>query len=98
MVERISWFVGADYEILRWFTQHDIEVNSSYGPVQVTPTTMADMINKHPEYVGRRLRVLRDGKILDQVSEGRYQLSKRGRDFLAGNVDVEKIEAEDPVS
>jgi len=96
MVERVSWFVGADYEILRWFTQHDLEVDSSYGPVIVTPTTMADMIDKHPEYIGRRMRLLRDGGILDQIGEGRYQLSDFGRDFLAGEAGHNEIEAHNP--
>ncbi|RDZ43428.1 phage repressor protein [Haloferax sp. Atlit-19N] len=83
MVERVSWFSPVDYEILLFFEEHDIGVS---------PKIMAFNIDYDRQYVYKRLRSLVDAGLLAS-EEGVYQLTDFGRDFLAGRVDADDVEA-----
>lgn len=87
MVQRVEWFAKSDYPLLSFFEDHDI---------QVSPKVVGENLDYHPGYIGRRLRALRDAGLLDQHDSGLYELSDLGRQFLAGEVSAEEIEALDP--
>lgn len=87
MVERISWLSTIDYHILEFFGDYDI---------QVPPKVLGENIGYNAEYVGRRLRTLRDVGLLDQNDNQYYELSDLGREFLAGDLSREEVEAFDP--
>jgi predicted transcriptional regulator len=87
MIRRVSWFSKIDYFVIDFFDEYDL---------QVSPKVLAENIDYHPEYVGRRLRALRDVGLLKQHDNGLYALSNLGREFLAGEVPIEEIEALDP--
>lgn len=83
MVERISWFSPVDYEILEFFEDHDIVAS---------PKVIAANIGYDRQYVSKRCRILVDREIFLQPSDGLYELSDVGRDFLYGKVDPQIIE------
>lgn len=87
MVDRVSWFSTIDFHIFGFFEDHDI---------QVPPKVLGENIGYHPAYVGRRLRTFRDIGLLDQNDNQYYELSDLGREFLAGDLAREEVEALDP--
>lgn len=46
--------------------------------------------------MGRRLRTLRDSELIEQQENDLYSLSDLGREFLAGELSQDEIEAFDP--
>ncbi|RBI60128.1 phage repressor protein [halophilic archaeon] len=87
MVQRVSWFAKIDYLLFGFFENHDI---------RVTPKVVADNIGYGRNYTGKRLRALRDAGLLVQHENGAYELSDLGREFLAGDLTREEVEALDP--
>lgn len=87
MVEAVSWFAKVDYPILNFFRNHDIEVS---------PAVVAWNIGYDNDYVGKRLRALSRADLLVRIDEGRYELSEEGRRFLAGELNVDEVEALNP--
>ncbi|RDZ65355.1 phage repressor protein [Haloferax sp. Atlit-12N] len=83
MVERISWFSPVDYEILMFYDEHD---------VGVTAKSLAYNIDYNRKYVNQRVRVLEDAGFFTNTN-GIYELTDFGRDFLAGRVDADEVEA-----
>lgn len=86
MVERVSWFRPADYEILMFFETHDIIVS---------PAVVAANIEYDRGYVNKEFRRLSDADLLENA-DGMYTLSTLARDFLNGDVSPEKIEEKEP--
>lgn len=89
MVQHVSWFAKADYPILDFFERYDI---------RSSPKVVGDNIDYDRSYVGIRLRALRDAGLLVQHENGLYELSDLGREFLAGGLSREEVEALDPDS
>lgn len=87
MVQHVSWFAKIDYPILDFLSEYDI---------LVSPKIVGGNLEIHRSYVGRRLRTLRDAGLLVQHENGLYGLSDLGREFLAGDLSREEIEALDP--
>lgn len=92
MVHRVSWFSNIDYYI--WGVYE--EVADLKHEIAFSPKTMADATGYDSDYVGRRLRSMRDAGLLEQKDNGLYTLSKTGQRFVRGDVPPEKIEALDP--
>lgn len=81
MVERISWFSPVDYEILLFFDDHDIAL---------TAKSLAYNIDYNRRYVNERMRVLEDAGLFENT-DGIYELTDLGREFLAGEVDEDDL-------
>jgi len=81
MVERVSWFSPVDYEIFLFFEDHDI---------LVSPKVIAVNIGYDRQYVYKRLRVLTEARLLEG-EDGIYELTDRGREFLAGDLDEDDL-------
>jgi Mn-dependent DtxR family transcriptional regulator len=77
MVERISWFSPVDYEIFLFFEEHE---------VALTAKSLAHNIDYNRRYVNERMRVLENAGLF-QNTDGIYELTDFGREFLAGEVD-----------
>jgi len=78
-----------DYWILGFFEEHDI---------QVSPKVLAENIEYDRKYTGKRLKALASVGLVVQNENGLYELSERGRAFLAGEVnadDLDVAESED---
>ncbi|MFH5800443.1 MarR family transcriptional regulator [Haladaptatus sp. CMAA 1911] len=83
MVERVRWMSPIDYEILLFFEEHDI---------LVSPKVLALNIDYNRQYTSKRCRTLTEKGILSQKSNGVYELSEKGRQFLAGDLDADELE------
>ncbi|WP_128479002.1 MarR family transcriptional regulator [Halorussus pelagicus] len=83
MVERVPWMSPIDYEILEFYDHHDI---------LLTPKVIAVNIDYDRQYTSKRCRALAEAGLLQQIDKGLYKLSNKGRQFLAGDLDVSKLE------
>ncbi len=81
MVERVSWFAPVDYEIFLFFEDHDIGA---------TAKVVGYNIGYDSDYVNRRLRTLENASLFDNT-DGIYELTDRGREFLAGDIDEDDL-------
>lgn len=84
MVERVSWMSPIDYWILEFFEDHDI---------QVSPKVLAENIEYDRKYAGKRLKALDSAGLVIQNDNGLYELSDRGRAFLAGEVNADELDS-----
>lgn len=82
MVERIPWFSPIDYEILLFFDDHDI---------YATPKVISANIDYDRQYTSKRCRRLEDAGLLRKVDSGLYELSEKGRSYLAGDLDADDL-------
>ena len=83
MVERVRWMSPIDYEILLFFDEHDI---------RVSPKVLGANIDYDRQYTSKRCRKLLNAGILEKDENGLYQLTEKGRKFLAGDLDAEELE------
>ena len=58
----------------------------------LSPTIIAYNIDKSREAVGRRLSELSEAGLVNRIERGRYEITDRGRAYLAGELDVEELE------
>lgn len=58
---------------------------------QYPPKLIGDKIDKHPKYVGRRCRTLRDYGLLRNLGRGLYQITEDGELYLEGVLDASEI-------
>lgn len=86
MVEYVAWFVPADFEILRFFEEHDI---------RATAKVVAENIDYKRKYVNQRLNILADGGLFENDG-GVFHLTDYGRAFLAGEIDPGDVEQPEP--
>jgi predicted transcriptional regulator len=86
MVERVSWMSPIDYRILEFFEDYDI---------QVSPKVLSENIDYERKYTGRRLKTLKSAGLVVQNENGLYELSDRGRAFIAGDLDADELDAPD---
>ncbi|MWG36194.1 phage repressor protein [Halomarina oriensis] len=87
MVKRVKWLSKIDYFIFEFFDDHDIEVS---------PKVLAANIGYDAGYAGKRLRALSTSGLLQQNENDLYELSDLGREFLAGDLATDEVEALDP--
>jgi predicted transcriptional regulator len=81
MVDRISWFSPVDYEILLFYDSHDIGL---------TAKSLAYNIDYNRRYVNERMRVLEEAGLFENT-DGIYELTDLGREFLAGDLDEDDL-------
>ncbi len=83
MVERIEWFAPIHYEILGFFDEHDI---------LISPRDLARNLEYDRNYTGTACRELAQAELVES-HDGVYQLTARGRAFLAGDLDPAAIDS-----
>jgi len=86
VVERIEWMSPVHYEILEWFSDHDIIIS---------PRDLALNIDYTRKYIGQECRTLTEVGFLKNEG-GKFSLSDLGRQFLAGDLDADEVEDLDP--
>ena len=59
---------------------------------QYPPKIIAEKIDKHPKYVGKRCRELRDHDLLRNLGRGLYQITDLGKAYLAGELDTTELD------
>jgi DNA-binding IclR family transcriptional regulator len=60
----------------------------------LSPTIIAENIDKSRDEVNRRLSVLVDYEFVSRVRRGRYEISERGSAYLAGEFDATELDDE----
>lgn len=67
---------------------------------QYPPKIIAEKVGKHPKYVGKRCRALRDHDLLRNLGRGLYQITELGELYLSGDLDASDLEngSEQPAS
>jgi DNA-binding IclR family transcriptional regulator len=67
-----------------------LEVLSS--DLTLSPTIIAENIEKSREEVNRRLTTLTNRGFVNRVDRGRYRIAEDGRSYLAGELDASNLE------
>ncbi|WP_207586343.1 MarR family transcriptional regulator [Halomontanus rarus] len=86
MVERVPWMTPADYEIMIFFDEYDI---------QVSPKVLAANIDYDRQYVSKRCGELTDVGLLKTDGNGLYQLTETGYAYLAGELKASELNREE---
>lgn len=81
MVERVPWMRNVDYAILEFYSNHDIVIS---------PSDLARNIDFDSNYIGKRLRKLRDAGLFEQDGPA-YQLTDKGRAFIDGEIGADEL-------
>lgn len=64
---------------LDWVTETDeLILGALYTGLTLTPSVIADNIDRSREAVSRRLNSLRAGGLVDKISRGKYEITKEG--------------------
>ncbi|ELY97918.1 helix-turn-helix domain-containing protein [Natrialba asiatica] len=58
----------------------------------LSPRVLAVNTDYSRHYLSTRLGKLRDAELVDRIDEGLYQITDRGRAYLAGELDAEELE------
>nr|WP_276282667.1 MarR family transcriptional regulator [Halorussus sp. DT72] len=77
-----------------WMTPMDervLELLQSAGLV-LSPSIIAYNLGSSREGVSRRLQELTNHGLVNRVERGKYELSKEGEQFLAGDLDASELE------
>jgi predicted transcriptional regulator len=60
--------------------------------IVATPFVISKNIDYSRQYVNQRVRVLAENELLENVGEGLYRITDRGRQYLAGDLDKDDLE------
>lgn len=85
---RVSWMTAADDRILEFL------LNEGNEPLVATPAMVEMNIDYKIAHIRNRLRELQLAGLVEYFDEdrGAYQISERGRSYLAGELDAEDLE------
>lgn len=72
----------ADDRILEFFDHHDIILS---------PMIVYKNMDYGEQYIRERLRSLTDNGLLEKESRGYYRITKKGRGYLAGEIDSDEL-------
>jgi len=64
------------------------------GGLRLTPAVIAENIDKSRTHVSRRLSELTDYGLVEKPKRGYYEITDRGREYLAGELDANDLESE----
>ncbi|NEU59194.1 winged helix-turn-helix domain-containing protein [Halorussus sp. MSC15.2] len=69
-------------------------LNEGNKEIVATPSVIAENIDFNSGYVRQRISKLLDAGLIEYHSEpqGMYQITQKGRDYLAGDLDAEELE------
>jgi predicted transcriptional regulator len=86
MRPRVEWMTRADDYILEFFEDTSIVA---------TPHVVSANIDYSRQYVNRRIRQLADHDLLENTGDGLYQITDRGKAYLAGDLDADDLSDSD---
>lgn len=83
MRPRVGWMTSADNRILEFLRDKEIVAS---------PRVISVNIDYDRQYVSKRLRILAQNDLVDNVDTGLYQITGRGQQYLAGDLDKDDLE------
>ena len=83
MRPRVEWMNQTDDRILELLAESDLVL---------TPAVMARNLEYTRNWVSRRVGKLEDAGLVEPMDSGYYRISDRGRAYLAGDLDGDKLE------
>jgi predicted transcriptional regulator len=83
MVERVEWMSPVDYSILEFYDNHDIVI---------APSSLSSNIDYGSSYTADRCLILSKAGLLGKHHGPKYELTDKGRKFLAGEIDADELE------
>lgn len=85
---RVGWMTNADDHILEFL------LNEGNREIVASPRVIAENIDFNPGYVRQRMAKLLEKGLVDYYDKdaGIYQITDRGRDYLAGKLDKDDLE------
>jgi len=83
MRPRVEWMTSADNRILEFL--RDKEITAS-------PRVISVNIDYDRQYVSKRLRILAQNDLVDNIDTGLYQVTDRGQLYLNGELDKDDLE------
>jgi len=88
---RVDWMTRADDAILEFL------LNEGNKPLNATPAVIQANIDYQISHVRNRIRKLHSAGLVEYFDEERgiYQISKKGRDYLKGNLEVDDLRIKD---
>ena len=82
MRPRVEWMTSADNRILEFLRDKEIVAS---------PRVISVNIDYDRQYVSKRLRVLAQNNLVDNVDTGLYQITNLGRHYLDGKLDKDDL-------
>jgi len=61
----------------------------------LSPRILAENTDYSRHYVSERLAILLEGSLVQKEDEGLYQITERGRQYLAGDLDAEYLQLDE---
>lgn len=61
----------------------------------LTPRVLAENTDYSRNYINKRMKELRESGLVVRVGDGFYEISDRGRAYLAGELNAEDLERDD---
>jgi len=85
---RVDWMTRADDSILEFL------LNEGNRPIRATPAVIQANVDYQISHVRNRIRELHEAGLVQYYDEDRgiYQITDRGRAYLAGEVDADELE------
>lgn len=77
MRPRVDWMTQADNQILEFLDEKSIVA---------TPKVIAANIDYTPQYVNERIPLLAENDLVENTGKALYQITNRGRQYLAGEL------------
>jgi len=85
MRPRVDWMNQTDDRILDLLEESGLILS---------PAVMAKNLDYSRSWVSERTGRLVEARLVEQVDDGYYRISDRGRAYLAGELDAEELETE----
>lgn len=83
MRPRVSWMNQTDDYILEILDESDLILS---------PSIIAVNLDYTRNWVSKRLAKLREAGLIERVDEGHYRITKKGREYLAGELNADDLE------
>ena len=83
MRPQVDWMNQTDDRILELLEESELILS---------PAVMAKNLEYNRSWVSERLGKLVGSGLVDQVEDGYYRISDRGRGYLAGEIDADELE------
>jgi predicted transcriptional regulator len=82
MRPRVEWMTSADNRILEFLRDKEIVAS---------PRVISVNIDYDRQYVSKRLRILAQNDLVDNIDTGLYQITDRGRLYLDGELEKDDL-------
>lgn len=85
MVDRPEWMTPTDLFILTSFNESNVFR-------VLGPTVIADNLDVTRAHASKRIALLVEHGLLEQIQDGKYRMTDRGRSFLRGELNADELE------